>query len=80
MDIDRVTPLKGTIAAYNTHVLASTGKSDWNSKLELEDGLVADLKGVLGRAGLRNGFDDLRDVGDIADHTLQHILYNKRSV
>ncbi|RPB20772.1 hypothetical protein L211DRAFT_491940 [Terfezia boudieri ATCC MYA-4762] len=59
LDIDRETPLKGTIAVYNAHVLASTGKSDWNSKIELEDGLVADLKGVLGRAGLGKGFNDL---------------------
>lgn len=73
LDIDRETPLKGTMAAYNTHVLASTGKSNWSSKIELEDGLVADLKGVFGRAGLGKGFDDLRDVGDIADQSVINV-------
>lgn len=62
LDIDRDSPLKGTTAAYNTQVLISTGKSDWNSKIELENGLAAELKGVLGRAGLKKGFEDLRHV------------------
>lgn len=62
LDIDRDSPLKGTTAAYNTQVLISTGKSDWNSKIELENGLAAELKGVLGKAGLKKGFEDLRHV------------------
>ncbi|KAF8427397.1 sucrase/ferredoxin-like family protein Fmi1 [Tirmania nivea] len=65
LDIDWETPLKGTIAAYNTHVLASTGKSDWKSKIELEGGLVADLKRVLGKVGLKNGFNNLRDPNNV---------------
>lgn len=62
LDIDRQTLLLGTIAAYDTHVLVSTGKSDWNSKIELEMGLAAGIKGVLGKAGLNKGHEDLRHV------------------
>lgn len=62
LDIDRGTPLKGTMPKYNTQVLVSTGKHDWNSKIESEEGLAADLKGVLGRAGRNKGFEELRDV------------------
>ncbi|KAI5806647.1 Sucraseferredoxin-like protein [Peziza echinospora] len=60
-ELDRTTPLRGTMAHYNTQVLVSTGKKDWNSKIELEDGLAAELKGVLGKAGLKKGFGHLRD-------------------
>lgn len=65
LDIDRVTPLKGTIPAHNTQVLISTGKCDWNEKIEFEGGLAADLKRVLGRGGLNKGFEELRDVSYI---------------
>ena len=65
MEIDRQSSLKGTMPIYNTQVLISTGKCDWNSKIEFEEGLAADLKGVLGRAGLNKGFESLRDVSDI---------------
>ena len=64
LDIDRLSPLKGTMPIYNTQVLISTGKCDWNNKIEFEEGLAADLKGVLGRAGLNKGFESLRDVSD----------------
>ncbi|KAF8477058.1 Sucrase/ferredoxin-like-domain-containing protein [Kalaharituber pfeilii] len=65
LDIDREAPLNGTMAAYNRHLLISTGKSDWSSKIEFEGGLAAEVKGALGRAGLNKGYDDLRDPNNI---------------
>lgn len=62
LDIDRTTPLLGTMATYDRHLLISTGRSDWNSKIELEDGLAAQVKGVLGKAGLKLRLDEFRDV------------------
>lgn len=62
LDIDRTTPLSGTAANYHRHLLISTGKSDWASKIEFDagpaepGGLAAKVKAV---ASLKGG--NLRD-------------------
>jgi prenyl protein peptidase len=57
LDIDRKRDLNGSMAPYKQHVVVSTGKSDWTSRIE--DGgletpwgdLVRKLKAMLGRGG-----------------------------
>ncbi|KAL7274138.1 Altered inheritance of mitochondria protein 32 [Rhizina undulata] len=66
LEIDRTTPLMGTMANYYRHCLISTGKNDWNSKIEFDvplhggeaGGLAAKLKEVSARKGgnLRDPF------------------------
>lgn len=59
LDIDRTTPLHGTMAKYHRHLLISTGKSDWASRIELDDGgLAAQVKAVTSLKGgnLRDPF------------------------
>jgi len=47
------------MAAYAEHVVFCTGKSDWNSNIEQEEGATGDfvkgVKGVIGKGG--EGFD-----------------------
>ncbi|TLS26221.1 hypothetical protein PpBr36_04523 [Pyricularia pennisetigena] len=53
-EIDHGTKLNGLMPAYQQHVLVCTGKDDWASKIEDEDGgdnLAADLRGFFGRGG-----------------------------
>lgn len=53
-EIDHGTKLNGLMPAYQQHVLVCTGKDDWPSKIEDEDGgenLAADLRGYFGRGG-----------------------------
>lgn len=67
LDIDRVTPLNGTMAKYYRHILISTGKSDWASKIDTDPapctgedpgGLAAKVKAVSSQKGanLRDPF------------------------
>lgn len=58
LDIDRTTPLHGTMAKYHRHLLISTGKSDWASRIESEAGLAAQVKAVTSLKGgnLRDPF------------------------
>lgn len=55
LDIDRKTPLLNTMAPYTEQVLLCTGKADWTSNLEDDEGATADfvkgMKGVIGRGG-----------------------------
>ena len=55
LDIDYKANLNGAMAAYNRHLLVSTSKSDWKSKVEEEDSLpgrlIRDLKAQYGRGG-----------------------------
>ncbi|RMZ90117.1 hypothetical protein DV736_g2638, partial [Chaetothyriales sp. CBS 134916] len=57
LDIDQKTPLNGTIAAYQKHILVGSGQTDWLSKIENEKHgsdwghLVAELKRAVGRRG-----------------------------
>lgn len=53
LDIDRESPLNGTMAAYAEQVLISTGMHDWKSRIEEDEdaGLVKELKALLGRGG-----------------------------
>lgn len=59
LDIDRKTPLLNTMAAYSEQVIFCTGKEDWVSNVEQEEGetgeFVKGLKGVIGKGG--PGFD-----------------------
>jgi len=55
LEIDRKTPLRGTLGPFAQQVLICTGKGDWGSKIEEEDGgdnLAADLRELLGRGGV----------------------------
>lgn len=54
LDIDHKSPMNGVIAGYAEQVLICTGKADWPSKIEEENGgdnLAADLKELFGRGG-----------------------------
>jgi hypothetical protein len=55
LDIDRTTPLLNTMAPYARHVVLCTGKADWHSNIEQEDGATGEftkgLKGVIGKGG-----------------------------
>jgi hypothetical protein len=54
LEIDHTRPLNGTMPNYAEQVLICTGKSDWKSRIEEENGgdnLAADLKELLGIRG-----------------------------
>lgn len=55
LDIDRKGVLRGLFVPYNEHVLVCTGRDDWVSRVEDEEGVAGDvvrrLKGDLGRKG-----------------------------
>ncbi|KAM0285194.1 hypothetical protein ACHAQH_001625 [Verticillium albo-atrum] len=54
LDIDHKSPLNGVISGYAEQVLVCTGRDDWASRIEEEDGgdnLAADLKELFGRGG-----------------------------
>ncbi|KAF6841287.1 Altered inheritance of mitochondria protein 32 [Colletotrichum musicola] len=54
LPIDHKSPLNGVVSAYAEQVLVCTGKDDWVSRIEEEDGgdnLAADLKELFGRGG-----------------------------
>ncbi|KAL7823885.1 Sucrase/ferredoxin-like domain-containing protein [Trichoderma gracile] len=54
LEIDHVNPLNGVMAGYAEHVVVCTGKDDWPSRIEDENGgdnLAADLKELFGRGG-----------------------------
>lgn len=59
LDIDRKTPLLNTMASYSEQVVFCTGKEDWTSNIEQEEGetgeFVKGLKGVIGKGA--PGFD-----------------------
>ncbi|CAN9360378.1 unnamed protein product [Alternaria alternata] len=63
-NIDRKTPLLNTMAAYSEQVIFCTGKEDWVSNIEQEEGetgeFVRGLKGVIGKGG--PGFDPFTNV------------------
>ena len=53
-EIDYKSPINGVIAGYAEQVLICTGKEDWPSKIEEDNGgdnLAADLKELFGRGG-----------------------------
>jgi len=53
LEIDREANLNGTMAAYAEQVLISTGRRDWKSNIEEDDGsvLVKQLRKFIGRGG-----------------------------
>ncbi|KAH3971301.1 hypothetical protein HBH70_013310 [Parastagonospora nodorum] len=64
LDIDRKTPLLNSMAAYSEQVILCTGKDDWHSNIEQDDGatgaFVKGLKGVIGKGG--EAFDPFHNV------------------
>tara|TARA_R110002003_G_scaffold214_38_gene16316 strand:+ start:1425 stop:1622 length:198 start_codon:yes stop_codon:yes gene_type:complete len=60
------------MAAYSEHVLLCTGKDDWHSNIEHEDGatgaFVKGLKGVIGKGSA--GFD----VCEVTPHILVSVI------
>ncbi|USP80615.1 uncharacterized protein yc1106_07889 [Curvularia clavata] len=64
LDIDRKTPLLNTMASYSEQVVFCTGKEDWTSNIEQEEGETGDfvkgLKGVIGKGA--PGFDPFTNV------------------
>ncbi|EXJ60951.1 hypothetical protein A1O7_05104 [Cladophialophora yegresii CBS 114405] len=64
-EIDHKNPLNGTISPHSQHLIISTGRSDWTSRIEdeRENGtswgkVVGDLKGLMGRKGeFRDAFN-----------------------
>ena len=73
LDIEREQSLSGTMAAYAEQILISTGKSDWKSRIEDEEGVHGDavrgLKGLLGPKGKFSVVgQDSRNVGSHGKH------------
>ncbi|KAI8943553.1 hypothetical protein NX059_001549 [Plenodomus lindquistii] len=64
LDIDRTSPLLNTMAAYSEQVIFCTGKEDWVSNIEQEEGDTGDfvkgLKSIIGKGGA--GFDPFTNV------------------
>ncbi|KAF2855059.1 hypothetical protein T440DRAFT_440908 [Plenodomus tracheiphilus IPT5] len=64
LDIDRKSSLLNTMAAYSEQVIVCTGKEDWVSNIEQEEGETGDfvkgLKGIIGKGGV--GFDPFTNV------------------
>lgn len=56
LGIEKEQNINGSMAAYAEQVLISTGRDDWKSKIEDDEGtpateLVRQLKGLMGRGG-----------------------------
>lgn len=54
LDIDHSRPLANTVAPYNQHIVIATGKSDWSSRIEDEEGegnMARTLKDMTRRGG-----------------------------
>lgn len=55
LEIDRTGNLRGAFVPYKEQVLVCSGRDDWTSRIEDEEGVlggvVGGLKGVLGRGG-----------------------------
>lgn len=53
LDIDHSSPLDGTMAPYDSHLIIRTGRNDWPSRIEEDEGLplVQGLKRLLTRGG-----------------------------
>lgn len=67
LDIEREQGINGSMPAYAEQVLISTGKDDWTSKIEDEEGgvFVRQIKSFLGRNG---------KYSDVSDHSTHHLL------
>ena len=54
LDIDYKRPLTNTVANHNQHLIISTGKSDWSSKIETEKGfgrMAEAMRSLIGPQG-----------------------------
>ncbi|KAH9882889.1 hypothetical protein J1614_000255, partial [Plenodomus biglobosus] len=64
LDIDRKSPLLNTMAAYSEQVVICTGKDNWVSNIEQEEGETGDfvkgLKSIIGKGG--PGFDPFTNI------------------
>ncbi|KAL8935870.1 MAG: hypothetical protein Q9211_004475 [Gyalolechia sp. 1 TL-2023] len=54
LEIDRTRPLINTVAAYNQHVIIATGKNDWDSRIENQEG-IGDMARALKEITKRKG-------------------------
>jgi len=76
LDIDRKNVLNGTMSPHAQHLVVSSGRSDWASKIEDERAtavwgrFTAEIKGLLGRGGefhdvcSRSQLQCVRDMAD----------------
>ncbi|PVI03902.1 hypothetical protein DM02DRAFT_640304 [Periconia macrospinosa] len=64
LDIDRTSPILHTKPQYAQHLVLCTGKDDWTSRVEDEEGVAGDilrgLKGEIGRGS--PGFDPFNNI------------------
>ncbi|CAI6334009.1 unnamed protein product [Periconia digitata] len=64
LDIDRASPLLHTVPQYAQHVVLCTGKDDWSSRIEDEEGVSGEflrgIRGEIGRGG--KGFDPFNNI------------------
>ncbi|KAI5820106.1 Sucrase/ferredoxin-like-domain-containing protein [Pyronema omphalodes] len=53
LDIDRDTPLMGTMPRYGKHIVVATGQTDWPSKIEMDpkNELAGKIKAVMKKRG-----------------------------
>lgn len=53
LDIDRKLPLSNTMPVYHQHIVIPTGRTDWTSRIEDDEGLgiIKELKDMLGPKG-----------------------------
>lgn len=71
LEIDRSRPLINTVANYNQHVVIATGKDDWESRIENEDG-VGDMARTLKDITKVKG--ERFDVYPLSDPELKRLL------
>ena len=64
LEIDRSRPLTNTVSSYDQHVVIATGKNDWASRIENEEG-IGDMARALKDMTKRTGkwFDVCQDAG-----------------
>lgn len=68
LDIEKEQILNGSMAAYAEQILISTGKSDWKSRIEDEEGTHGDaVRGLKGLLGPRGKFSDVGEDPSNAD-------------
>lgn len=83
--IDTKKPLSGTVPPYTQHVVISTGRDDWASRIESEQGsnLARDLKELLGPKGEFHNVGPLTYLRDfwiaMTDESVLHLAGQKCS-
>lgn len=84
LDIEREQNLSGTMAAYAEQILISTGKSDWKSRIEDEEGAHGDVvRGLKQLLGPKGKFSDVRAtsaVDKMLRTDIDHVALSQRLV